>query len=103
LNKENVETYEENDEKLKKLIKEKEDNINFKINSCICLNCYDKFIREREKSNFSDCNENNLLTDALQNILIEFESTDFSIYSVFKLIIKIFELIFLIKFLFFNC
>jgi len=83
--KENLDPYEENDEKLKILIKKQEENLNFKINTCICLNCYDKFIREREKSNFNDSKGNNLLTDALQNLLYEFESSDFSIYLKLKL------------------
>ena len=67
-----------NDEDITKKIKEIEELTNFNIKKNICLNCIDKLIKERESNNSLLHAEKELLTNALEALMSEIESTEFS-------------------------
>lgn len=68
----------DNDEDISKKIKEIEELTNFNVKKNICLNCLDKLIREREEANMRLNEEKDKLTHALENLMNEIESKEFS-------------------------
>jgi hypothetical protein len=67
-----------NEEDINKRIKEIEELTNFNEKKNICLNCLDKLIEKTEKKNSQLMCEKDQFTSALENLISEVNSSDFS-------------------------
>jgi hypothetical protein len=66
-----------NDDDINKRIKEIEELTNFNEKKNICLNCLDKLIEKTEKKNNLLAYEKDQFTNALENLILELNSTEF--------------------------